>query len=70
MLPGYRSHTPLAYPWFEFDQSPNPLRELWGTPAIGPDGMVEIPQGPGLGIEIDPAAFAAFLQRRGEVRPD
>ena len=70
VLPGYRSHTPLPYPWFEFDQSPNPLRELWGTPAVGPDGMLEIPQGPGLGIEVDPAAFEAFLQRRGEVRRD
>lgn len=67
VLPGYRSHTAMPYPWFEFDQSPNPLRELWGTPAVGPDGMVEVPQGPGLGIEVDPAAFAPFLRRRGEV---
>jgi len=66
-LPGYRSHTPMPYPWFEFDQSPNPLRELWGVPAVGPDGMVEVPQGPGLGIEVDPAAFERFLLRRGEV---
>jgi D-galactarolactone cycloisomerase len=69
-LPGYRSHTPMPYPWFEFDQSPNPLRELWGAPAIGPDGMIEIPQGPGLGIEIDPAAFEGFLQRRVEITPE
>jgi D-galactarolactone cycloisomerase len=67
VLPGYRSHTPLPYPWFEFDQSPNPLRDLWGTPAVGPDGMIEVPTGPGLGVEIDPKAFAAHLQRRGEV---
>jgi D-galactarolactone cycloisomerase len=60
----------MPYPWFEFDQSPNPLRELWGAPAIGPDGMIEIPQGPGLGIEVDPAAFEGFLQRRVEVTPE
>jgi hypothetical protein len=29
--------------------------------------MVEVPQGPGLGIEVDPAAFERFLLRRGEV---
>jgi D-galactarolactone cycloisomerase len=70
VLPGYRSHTAMPYPWFEYDQSPNPLRELWGVPSVGPDGMVEIPQAPGLGIEIDPRAFEAYLQRRGEVTPD
>jgi len=67
VVPGYRSHTAMPYPWFEYDQSPNPLRELWGVPAVGPDGMIEVPQGPGLGIEIDPAAFERYLLRRGEV---
>jgi D-galactarolactone cycloisomerase len=67
---GFRSHTPLPYPWFEYDQSPNPLRDLWGVPAIGPDGMVEVPQGPGLGIEVDPRAFRRYLQRSGEVTRD
>jgi D-galactarolactone cycloisomerase len=70
VLPGYRSHTPMPYPWFEYDQSPNPLRELWGAPTVGPDGMIEIPQGPGLGIEIDRDAFEPYLQRRLEVIPD
>ena len=70
VLPGYRSHTPMPYPWFEYDQSPNPLRELWGAPAVGPDGMVEIPQGPGLGIEVDPQAFEPYLLRRVEVSRD
>jgi L-alanine-DL-glutamate epimerase-like enolase superfamily enzyme len=32
--------------------------------------MVEIPQGPGLGIEVDPRAFEPYLLRRGEVRRD
>ena len=70
VLPGYRSHTPMPYPWFEYDQSPNPLRELWGAPAVGPDGMVEIPQGPGLGIDVDPAAFEPYLLRRSELGRD
>jgi len=70
VLPGYRSHTPLPYPWFEYDQSANPLRELWGVPSLGPDGMVEIPQGPGIGIEVDAATFEPYLRRRLEVVPD
>jgi L-alanine-DL-glutamate epimerase-like enolase superfamily enzyme len=32
--------------------------------------MIEVPQGPGLGIEIDPAALAPYLVRRGEVSPE
>jgi hypothetical protein len=32
--------------------------------------MVEIPQGPGLGIEVDPQAFEPYLQRRAEVSRD
>jgi D-galactarolactone cycloisomerase len=57
----------MPYPWFEYDWSPNALRELWGVPAAGPDGMEEVPQGPGLGIEVDPRAFRPHLQRYGEV---
>ncbi len=67
-LRGYHSsHTPIPYPWFEYDQSPNPLRDLWGAPTIGTDGMVQVPQGPGLGIEVDPRAFRPYLQRHGEI---
>jgi hypothetical protein len=32
--------------------------------------MVEIPQGPGLGIAVDPVAFEPFLLRRGEISRD
>ena len=49
VLPGYRSHTSMPYPWFEYDQSPHPLRELWGAPAVGPDGMVRSPRVRGWG---------------------
>ena len=42
-------------PVIEFDRNHNPLRdELLATPLrIGPDGRVPVPQGPGLGIEVD-----------------
>lgn len=46
----------------EFDQNPNALRdELLKEPlAIDRDGMVKVPQRPGLGIELDPAAIARY----------
>jgi hypothetical protein len=37
---------------------------------VGPDGTLEVPQGPGLGVEIDTAAFGSYLVRRGEVTPE
>ena len=46
----------------EFDQNPNGLRdELLKEPlAIDRDGMVAVPQRPGLGIELDPVAVARY----------
>jgi L-alanine-DL-glutamate epimerase-like enolase superfamily enzyme len=47
---------------FEFGQAYSPLLyELLTTPVqVEKDGYVEIPQGPGLGIEIDPDAERRF----------
>lgn len=51
----------IQLPALEYDQTPNPLRE-----EISPnrpqlkDGWVPVPRGPGLGIDIDPAAIAAY----------
>ncbi len=46
----------------EFDQNPNGLRdELLKEPlAIDKDGMMRLPQRPGLGIELDPAAIDRY----------
>ncbi|MFC6989711.1 mandelate racemase/muconate lactonizing enzyme family protein [Haloplanus sp. GCM10025708] len=41
-------------PWFEFDRSPNPVRRLAkDTIETDDDGMIPVPDGPGLGIELD-----------------
>ncbi|WP_152042534.1 mandelate racemase/muconate lactonizing enzyme family protein [Salinigranum salinum] len=49
-------------PWLEFDRSANPLREeLAGTPVTpDADGRLAVPDGPGLGVEIDPAALDRY----------
>ena len=46
----------------EFDQNPNGLRdELLKEPIrIGNDGMISLPERPGLGIELDPAAVERY----------
>lgn len=48
-------------PWLEYDRSPNPLREdLAKTPIEPADtGHIPIPEGAGLGIDLDPAAIDA-----------
>jgi L-alanine-DL-glutamate epimerase-like enolase superfamily enzyme len=47
--------------WLEHDCNPNPLRLelIGGAIALGKDGRVALPQGPGLGVELD----AATVQR-------
>ena len=49
-------------PWLEFDRSPNPLREELCARPFAPDGdgLVAVPGGPGLGIELDEAAIERY----------
>jgi D-galactarolactone cycloisomerase len=48
-------------PILEFDRTENPFRQAVVTrPLEHEGGWVAIPDGPGLGIEIDRAALAAF----------
>jgi D-galactarolactone cycloisomerase len=45
----------------EYDLGANPLRtELLRQPILARDGFVAVPQGPGLGIEIDEDALARY----------
>lgn len=50
-------------PLLEFDVSENPiLREILVEPILPQDGWVTIPQGPGLGIEVDETAVRRLAQ--------
>jgi D-galactarolactone cycloisomerase len=58
-------HTPPslapAEPMLEFDRTEHPIRQaLLTTPIEHVDGFVRVPEGPGLGIDIDRAALARF----------
>ncbi|MCZ6851871.1 MAG: mandelate racemase/muconate lactonizing enzyme family protein, partial [Planctomycetota bacterium] len=55
--PGNRPLEPVL----EFDRSEHPFRQaIVTTPIEHKNGVVRIPQGPGLGIEIDRAALEQF----------
>lgn len=48
-------------PMFEFDRTPNPLRDELANEPIEPDGMaVPVPDGPGIGITIDTDTIERF----------
>jgi len=53
-------HTPLE-PMLEFDRSEHPFRQaVLQTPLEHSGGVVRVPDGPGLGIEVDRAALQRF----------
>jgi D-galactarolactone cycloisomerase len=51
----------LQYPLFEVDPSFNPLRDAFGAFALAADGTLAVPDGPGLGIDVDPRRFAPHV---------
>jgi D-galactarolactone cycloisomerase len=61
------SHTPLSLalePMLEFDRTEHPIRQAVLTrPIEHVGGVVAVPSGPGLGIEIDREALARFAAR-------
>jgi len=62
------SHTPLSLaplePMLEFDRTEHPIRQAILTrPIEHVSGIVAVPDGPGLGIEIDRDALARFTAR-------
>jgi D-galactarolactone cycloisomerase len=57
----------FAYPMLEFDFSHNPLRDAFGSFAVSPDGTVPIPQGPGLGIDVDVDRLEPYVTARWRV---
>lgn len=61
-------HTPLSLaprePMLEFDRTEHPIRQaILMQPIEHAGGIVRVPDGPGLGIEIDRAALARFAVR-------
>ena len=61
-VPG-RRHNP--YPWMELDRIENDLMKVLTKPKIQPnqDGLVEVPNRPGLGVEIDENVLQKYILR-------
>ena len=54
------SHEPEP-PWMEYDVAENPARDgILANPLVPRDGMISVPEAPGLGVEVDRAALARF----------
>jgi len=66
-MPPTRTPTPLAQePLFEFDSTPHPIRDAMLTDSLRPkDGWLAVPEGPGLGVEVDLDVIRHFAVRRG-----
>ena len=60
-LPAVRGGGFSPFPWMEVDMGPNPLLDLCGRPAPGADGMLGVPQGPGLGCDLTAEAIAPYV---------
>lgn len=51
-------------PIFEYDKSFNPLRSMIYEPAPQQDGFIDVPDGPGLGIEVNLEALEGYVAER------
>jgi D-galactarolactone cycloisomerase len=62
-LPNYQSWALFPRPvLLEWDLNPNKLAEkLLNQPIRICNGVVKVPEGPGMGVEIDESAIAEFL---------
>ena len=61
VLPPRKGGAPFAYPFIEYDVTPNPLLALLGEPALGADGTIALPEGPGIGISLSPERLSPWL---------
>ncbi|MEO6565300.1 MAG: mandelate racemase/muconate lactonizing enzyme family protein [Casimicrobiaceae bacterium] len=60
VLPSRSARPFHAYPIFEYDQTPNALRDVVPLPPLDGNGTIGIPVGPGFGFELDPAQLTSL----------
>jgi D-galactarolactone cycloisomerase len=61
-LPSYPHGAHVPFPTLvEYDIGENKLRDgLFSTPMLAKAGMIAVPEGPGLGVELDPGVVARY----------
>lgn len=67
VLPGMNGQG-MPCPLFEYDFSHNPLRTMCGAAPVDGAGTLAVPQGPGLGIDLNPDRFASFVVNQWTVQ--
>ena len=60
LLPARRGGGPASYPFVEWDPTGNPLIERFGL-ALEKDGHVALPDGPCIGIDLEPEKLAPWV---------
>ena len=68
ILNSRRGGGPAPFPFMEVDVTPNPLLSLLGDIVPDNDGMLAIPDRPGLGLELDGARLEPWVRSRWEER--
>jgi D-galactarolactone cycloisomerase len=68
LLPPRKAGAADPYPLIEYDATENPLLELRGCP-IARDGTITLPDGPGIGVDIQPSMFERWTVDRWSVTP-
>lgn len=57
-------HCPiLEYPWEPDSWAPHARDAMLAKPFLAQDGFVDLPSGPGLGVELNPEAMVQFAKR-------
>jgi D-galactarolactone cycloisomerase len=55
--------------WFELDRTPNPFREQLAVEPLKRTGaIIEVPERPGLGLEVDRAVLERYAVTTGETK--
>lgn len=57
----------LSMPTFEIDPTPNALMELCGPVELNADGTIDVPDRPGIGLDLDRELLAPFTKSRSSV---
>jgi D-galactarolactone cycloisomerase len=60
-LTSHRAGGTTPFPYMEFDVGPNPLLDLAGRPKVTAGSTLEVPDEPGLGVDITPGMLEPHL---------
>jgi D-galactarolactone cycloisomerase len=67
VLPARRGGGPAVFPMIEYDATSSPLFVLAGTPPVDPDGMLAMPDAPGLGFDLTDEALRPWTIGQWEI---